>query len=72
MDHIRNIVVLPIIEWFLQVLIGPSRYCNESPIFDKLKYQERYLEPLFVLIVHLFLYSSSRGRLEQVASLNLG
>ena len=32
-----------------QVLIGPSRYAQESTIFDKLKHQKRFFEVLFVL-----------------------
>ena len=38
--------------WSFQVLIGPSRYWNESPICDKLKHQKRYLEVLFLLRVY--------------------
>ena len=37
------------LSWFFHVLIGPSRYSHESPIFDKLKRQRRYVEVLFIL-----------------------
>ena len=45
----QNIGVQVPITWCLQILIGPSRYWLEFPIYDKLKHWKRCFKVLFFL-----------------------